>query len=215
MPGCVVWVIGVPLIVWSLLKDRKQQLENEEVKSKFGFLYNGYKPSNYFWESVIMLRKVSIIFIAVFLQGEGSRIQAFVVFMLVVCFTVLTSRRKPYLSRRVNDLEVFSLLSSGITLYAGFFFLSELSAGSPAYDSTKDCKLSHLSLAGSIGALVPLPLDCAIEYRVHACVVMDSVRGVTGKLRRTNASSVHLYLSVLPSVAPPLRVAAGEEKSTQ
>jgi len=43
-----------------------------ETKQKFGFLYNGYKKEYFFWEIVIMYRKILIIFISVFLYSEGA-----------------------------------------------------------------------------------------------------------------------------------------------
>ena len=72
---------------------------NQDVKEKYGFLYNGYKFTSYYWESVIMYRKVAMIFIAVFLKASGSKIQAFVVFLIILAFVLITARVKPYLTR--------------------------------------------------------------------------------------------------------------------
>ena len=88
-----------------LLRESIEQLGNLEVKSKYGFLFNGYQAQTYYWESVIMYRKVAMIFISVFLQAVGTRVQAFSVFLLIVLFVVLTAKRRPYLSRQLNDLE--------------------------------------------------------------------------------------------------------------
>lgn len=38
-----------------------------EVKEKYGFLYNGYRKRYYFWEVIIMYRKIMVIVIAVFI----------------------------------------------------------------------------------------------------------------------------------------------------
>lgn len=82
-----------------------------------------------------------MIFVSVFLQAIGTRVQAFCVFLLIIFFTVLTSRRKPYLSRQLNDLEQISLITSGITIYSGFFFISSLDSTSSVFDPAKDCKI--------------------------------------------------------------------------
>ncbi len=144
LPGLVCWVLGIPVAAFLILYERKAQLANQEMISRFGFLYNGYKRRSYYWESVIMLRKVGMIFTAVFLQAMGTRIQAFAVFITILTFVVVTARHKPYLARRMNDLELVSLVTSGVTIYSGFFFLSSLEASSPAFDRNKDCKPSHL-----------------------------------------------------------------------
>ena len=89
-----------------------------------------------------MYRKVALIFVSVFLQALGTRVQAFSVFLLIVFFVVLTSKRQPYRSRQLNDLEQVSLITSGITIYSGFFFLSSLDASSSLFDPIKDCKSS-------------------------------------------------------------------------
>jgi hypothetical protein len=47
-----------------------------DVKGKFGFLYNGYRnPQAYYWEIVIMYRKIAIIFIQIFLAQLGKIVQ--------------------------------------------------------------------------------------------------------------------------------------------
>ena len=46
-----------------------------------------------------MYRKVAMIFVSVFLQALGTRIQAFSVFLLILVFVVLTAKRRPYLTR--------------------------------------------------------------------------------------------------------------------
>ncbi len=86
-----------------------------------------------------MFRKVAMIFVAVFLRSLGTRIQAFSVFLLLLFFSVLTVECKPYVSRRLNSLELVSLLVSCVTIYAGFFFLSASTTSDPSFDVNKDC----------------------------------------------------------------------------
>lgn len=42
-------VIGIPLFAYRVLKKNKHLHENQEFKSKFGFLYDGYKKEQYYW----------------------------------------------------------------------------------------------------------------------------------------------------------------------
>jgi len=56
--------LGIPLFALVILCRKSKELNLLETKAKFGFLYNGYRsPQAYFWEIVIMTRKIVIIFI--------------------------------------------------------------------------------------------------------------------------------------------------------
>jgi len=54
-----------------MMTKNKDKLSTVSVKQQFGFLFNGYKRHNYYWEIVIMYRKVFCIFVAVFLRPQG------------------------------------------------------------------------------------------------------------------------------------------------
>lgn len=71
LPSLICWGIGIPFFALILLFRNKETLNTIETKEKLGFLYNGYKTDYYFWEILIMYRKIIIIFVAIFLSGEG------------------------------------------------------------------------------------------------------------------------------------------------
>ena len=64
--------IGIPLFAFILLTKERRTLDSVQTKEKYGFLYRGYKRSFYYWEIVIIYRKVILIFIAVFLKEAGN-----------------------------------------------------------------------------------------------------------------------------------------------
>ena len=68
LPCIVLWGLGIPAAVWLLMKKDREKLDTIAVKQKFGFMYNGYKRSDFFWEVVIMYRKIGMIGVAVFLN---------------------------------------------------------------------------------------------------------------------------------------------------
>ena len=72
LPCILVWGLGIPFFAYILLQREKERLKRIEVREKFGFLYNGYKKDFYYWEVVIMYRKILVVFIAVFLVNLGS-----------------------------------------------------------------------------------------------------------------------------------------------
>ena len=68
LPGIILWGLGIPFFAFILLTRDKERLNKLEIREKLGFLYRGYKKQYYYWESVIMYRKIVLIFIAVFIQ---------------------------------------------------------------------------------------------------------------------------------------------------
>lgn len=47
LPCLIVYGLGIPAIVWVLMKKEKERLDTKAAKEKFGFLYNGYKRKNF------------------------------------------------------------------------------------------------------------------------------------------------------------------------
>ena len=72
LPGLLVWGLGIPLFGIMILTKDKERLEKIETREKYGFLYRGYKHAFFYWECVIMYRKIVIIFISVFIVKYGA-----------------------------------------------------------------------------------------------------------------------------------------------
>jgi len=79
----------------------------------------------YFWEVIIMYRKIMVIFIAVFIASFGAITQALFVFLLVIVFLIINMKLKPFTQVALNDLESMSLVASMITVYCGIFFMQD------------------------------------------------------------------------------------------
>ena len=81
-----------------------------------------------------------MIFITVFLSSLGRIVQALAVILLLISYLYFTIRKKPYQTRRLNELEVSSLLSSSVTIYCGVFFLSHRDINDSSFTPNVDCK---------------------------------------------------------------------------
>ena len=141
-PCLIFWGLGIPLGVFMLMRKEKERLNTVNVRKQFGFLYNGYKPHNYFWEIVIMYRKIACIFIAVFLNRIGIIVQALVLIILLIGFLQVNNTNRPFKTRSLNDIENMSLATQIITIYCGIFFISGKSAESESFNKNKDFNLS-------------------------------------------------------------------------
>jgi hypothetical protein len=126
MPAIIVWGLGIPAFAFYLMTKEKSKLHTLETRMKFGFLYNGYRLDFYYWEVVIMYRKIMLIFIAVFIQNYGVMVQALIVFMLLIIFLLLALKKKPFFLVALNDLESLSLITSILSIYCGIFFIANV-----------------------------------------------------------------------------------------
>ncbi|CDW79966.1 UNKNOWN [Stylonychia lemnae] len=126
MPSIVVWGLGIPAFAFVLLTRDRQKLNTLEIREKLGFLYNGYKHDFYYWEIVIMYRKIILIFIAVFIQNYGVMTQALIVFLLLIICLILNIKTKPFFLVVLNDLETLSLITSILSVYCGIYFVSNI-----------------------------------------------------------------------------------------
>ena len=71
LPALIAWGMGIPLFAFFLMHQKRKTLETVETRRKLGFLFSGYNIKFYFWEIVIMFRKIIMIFIEFFLIQYG------------------------------------------------------------------------------------------------------------------------------------------------
>ena len=114
VPSLIIWGFGIPLYAWIILAKYKEDLDLIEIREKYGFLYNGYKKNFYFWESVNMYRKIWVIFISVFLKLVGVITQALVIFLVLIIFSILNIKLKPFTFQALNDMEMMSLITGSL-----------------------------------------------------------------------------------------------------
>ena len=72
LPSLIVWGLGIPLFAFILLNMERHRLDKVEVRQKLGFLFRGYKKDFFYWEIVIMYRKIIMVIIAVVIQSMGA-----------------------------------------------------------------------------------------------------------------------------------------------
>ena len=109
---CIIaWGIGIPALIYILMAKEKENLATVAVKMKFGFLYNGYKKDNFYWEIIIMYRKIICFFIAVALRNTGIIVQGFILLIMLVIFYQLNGINRPFGTRALNEVEDASLLT--------------------------------------------------------------------------------------------------------
>jgi hypothetical protein len=120
----ILYVFGLPLLVLLLLKKNKENLGNHVSMSRFGLFYASFKPSRYFWESIITARKIAIVALARFGDKMGPVKQSQVALLILVICLVLEILGTPFVESTPRHhilgwLELASLLCQWWTMWSG------------------------------------------------------------------------------------------------
>lgn len=116
-----VYGLGIPLAGTLLLFFKRNSLLEKKTLSTYGFLYSGYRLAMFFWEFVIMVRKMLIVFIIVFYEGQADYSIMFGMW-LILAFLLLNITVQPFQLKLYWKLENISLASVTITLNAAMLY---------------------------------------------------------------------------------------------
>jgi hypothetical protein len=138
--------------------DRAELLAQKlEASAVYGFMWEGFQQKGIapFWEwSVIMMRKVSIIFIIQILQNMKAEYQLTIALIIMFGFNLLHVKYHPYDLFYHDRLEMLSLVSSEMTLFGGLL-ITFLSGDKEHCESNCDeLQDTSQSTASSIGVLI-------------------------------------------------------------
>jgi hypothetical protein len=117
------YVIGIPLVAFLLLRRNKDHLDEIAVKQRFGFLCEGYRKEAYFWELVVLSRKVILSGIAVFFT-TSAQVQSLTVLTLCITCLVAQTAYRPFANAEVDRVEFLSLVNSVFTFLCGQYLFA-------------------------------------------------------------------------------------------
>jgi len=118
VPFLVALLIGFPLSLLVSLKKNKDRMQEDDVVSSYGFLYKGYEFKYYYWEIVIVIRKIVIAVLSVFVQN--AELQSIFISFTLVFFLSLQLIVSPFSSDfpGLNILESLSLSVSTVVFFS-------------------------------------------------------------------------------------------------
>ena len=90
--------------------------ECEMVYREWGFLLNGLKEKYYYWQAVVMLRRILTALILVIARPQGVQMQTALVLMLFVLLLIFHIRAWPYKNGSMSWLEFWSVLHQHCTI---------------------------------------------------------------------------------------------------
>ncbi|CEL99311.1 unnamed protein product [Vitrella brassicaformis CCMP3155] len=121
--GLCVWSFGPVIAALSILCSYKQsgRLYKRQTRRMFGFLYNGYRRSYYFYDAVFALRRIATLVIAQVGASLGNGMIQLVCWQLIAGLSLfLQLKIKPFDSRTfdlLNRMEAQGLLIWNISLW--------------------------------------------------------------------------------------------------
>lgn len=117
----ILFVIGGPLFSVYFLHRKKGMLRHMSFRQRFGFLYFGYKTDLFYWEGVVVARKILLAAISSFAY-EDSFYSCFVATAVLTVFLCLQIKMSPFILRGPNNLEALSLVSATATQFFSLLY---------------------------------------------------------------------------------------------
>eukprot|EP00949_MAST-11_sp_MAST-11-sp1_P000410 g410.t1 len=126
-PSLLAYTFGVPIVALILLRrmKRREKLFASRKESYsanvYKFLYGGYNVGTYYWEAIIMLRKILLNVVLVVLTSASALAQGLIVLFVLQLFAVLHMIKMPYadklpLKKIIVDVEVAMIVSVSVVL---------------------------------------------------------------------------------------------------
>ena len=124
-----VYVVGVPiacaLVLWRnrrLMLDRELRASpaGKTFRQDYGSLFRCYDGAYWYFESVEMLKKMTLAG-GLVLVAPGSSVQVLVGILVAFCFFAIVLQYKPYADATDNKLQAFATAQIMLTLLMGAF----------------------------------------------------------------------------------------------
>jgi len=75
VPGWILFIIGIPALLVKVLYQNRHTIGMYETRRLLGVLYNGYRIDFFYWETIIMFKKLMVVGIIYLFQFLGAAVQ--------------------------------------------------------------------------------------------------------------------------------------------
>eukprot|EP00942_MAST-04A_sp_MAST-4A-sp1_P009701 g9701.t1 len=164
------YIIGFPLVGLYVL--RKIDRDLPENRLKYGMLYDGYNNQYYYWEIIMILRKILIVVIGTFVADSQ---QILCVLFVLASLIFLTAYYQPFMSSGLLHLELGSLSLAYFTYSVGGLLQTDPTC---ADDNGFWCEFSayFVTLVNVIGIFYLAYIFATAKWKEKANSVMAVVR---------------------------------------
>ena len=118
--ACATVIPAFPIGVLRLLRAHADELQtNDYFRSRYFFLYGGFKPEFYWWDVLVMARKFALIAVSAWLGDDTHGYQVWAGLIVLQVSFVLQLHFSPYYNTREDRLETLSLGATTVSLVLG------------------------------------------------------------------------------------------------
>lgn len=140
---------------------------SEGIIRTFGSVYHRYRPSRFWWELIILIRKLGVVLCFAYLEQQP--VIAVVLSSLVILFSLIMNLYfQPYRKHTSNILEsVLLLIQYCMLVLSLMFYASQYSDGLPfvGYSSAVTTTIVTFITIGLIISVIVLVLEMLYEFR--------------------------------------------------
>ena len=123
IPILSVWVFGTQILIFLYLVKNRKKLNSVSVKKNFHIIYIGYKDEVFYWEFVNTIKKFILISFNVFFSQLSKSYKGMAAIITLIIITRIQMFLNPYKLKVNNEVENFSNVAIGFTLYGGLLFI--------------------------------------------------------------------------------------------
>ena len=103
LPAIVLYLILLPALMLHYLWKRKTDLKSRPDKARkinfrYGLFFSGYAERRWFWEIVVVIRKIVLILIVTFVKNKEVELHYALGFLMIIMY--IQERERPYQSNR-------------------------------------------------------------------------------------------------------------------
>ncbi|KAG2426969.1 hypothetical protein HXX76_012754 [Chlamydomonas incerta] len=125
VPGLVLFAAGIPLLsAWWLWRNRAK-LWDDGFIALYGSLYQEYEDEHYYWESVVMLRKLTVTAVIVFAGTYRWQLTLLLSMGVIATSLLLQVAYRPFETDAMDELERLGLVATLLTFYLATYFMDD------------------------------------------------------------------------------------------
>lgn len=113
----------LPALLWFKVWRNKNALNNENSLKPFGFFIQGYSEQYYYWEFLVLIRKMALVASSVFLVRYLPHM-CVTLSVIIGISIVLQLKYSPFKDKVLNKLELNSLFCLAIIAYGSLYHLN-------------------------------------------------------------------------------------------
>ena len=106
IPSFLIYAVIIPAIFCSYVFVKRKQLSDKEFATKVGFLIHGYTKQKFYWEYIVLWKKIVIIFCSIFVKNIHTKVCLTIIILVILSY--FQEKEHPYLTKNLNIFELNS-----------------------------------------------------------------------------------------------------------